>query len=79
MQIYTAILQTHDGRIVKEDFGGYRNSDNALDDIARYFSAIYPDVDSCVVTLPDGKEIILGLKREIDTEELEKDADSDRH
>ena len=66
MTIYTAILQTRDGQIVKEEFGGYRNSDNALDDIARYFSMIYPGVNSCVVTLPSGEEIILRLKGRIE-------------
>ena len=78
MTIYTAFLQTRDGRIVKEEFSGYRNSDNALDDIARYFGAMYPGVDSCVVMLPSGEQVILGLKRDFDAEELEKDADSDR-
>ena len=77
MTIYTALLQTHDGRIVKEEFSGYHSEGDALDDIARYFGAIYPGVDSCVVMLPSGEEIILGLKRQF-IEDLENDADSDR-
>lgn len=64
MNIYTAIIETPDGRIVKEEFSGYHDPDNALDDITRYFGAIYPDVNSCVVTLPDRKEIILWLKKD---------------
>ena len=60
---YIARLQTRQG-IVEEEFGGYHPEDDALDDIARYLGAIYPTVKSCVVTLPDGKEVILGLKPE---------------
>lgn len=63
MTIYTAFLQTRDGRIVEEEFSGYRNGDDPLDDISNYFSMMYPGVDSCVVRLPSGEEVILGLKR----------------
>ena len=67
--IYTAHLETKDGRLVKEEFGGYYEDDDPLDDIARYCGAIYPGVDSCVVDLPSGEQVILGLKRRIEDDD----------
>ena len=68
MTIYTAHLETKDGRLVREEFSGY-TSEDALADIARYCGAIYPGVDSCVVDLPSGEQVILGLKRRIEDDD----------